>query len=136
MARKKKHTKRRNSKISINSASRTAVQQTRNRSITARQLHSSINPQTVIPKSSHRLLRRKIKKQVVIPAHPKQPSQRLGVKRGTLRSTLQLRTCRLRKAYKKTMLKQLAAQNARRGSGALNRWRKQRRQSTNIIYRC
>lgn len=83
-----------------------------------------------------RLLRREFKRQVVTgTTHPKQAVQKTTVKRGILRSTTTLPECRLRKQYKKRMLKAIAAQVKRSGKG-LSAWRRMRRKYTNIIYRC
>jgi len=82
-----------------------------------------------------RLLRRPVKKIVVTTKHPKQQVQAPVVKRDALRITLRPTECRIRKKYKKMMLKSIAAQIKRSG-GNVSSWRKQRAKRRNIIYRC
>lgn len=82
-----------------------------------------------------RLLRRTVKKIVVTTKHPKQQVQEPVVKRDALRITLRPTECRIRKKYKKKMLKSIAAQIQRSG-GNVSSWRKQRAKRRNIIYRC
>jgi len=82
-----------------------------------------------------RLPSRTVKKIVVTTKHPKQQVQAPVVKRDALRITLRPTECRIRKKYKKKMLKSIAAQIQRSG-GNVSSWRKQRAQRRNIIYRC
>jgi len=77
----------------------------------------------------------KVKKIVVTTKHPKQQVQAPVVKRDALRITLRPTECRIRKKYKKKMLKSIAAQIQRSG-GNVSSWRNQRAKRRNIIYRC
>jgi hypothetical protein len=103
-------------------------------------------PTVKLPKISLHTIRRVAKTSTIRPGRPKTPptvvSQQV-VPRGTkfrrnkLRIALQPKECRIRKAYKKQMLKKLAAQVTKRGGrSALSNWRVKRRQQTNIQYRC
>jgi len=85
--------------------------------------------------NGNRLLRRPVKKIVVTTKHPKQQVEKPVLKRDTLRITLRPKECRIRKKYKKKMLKSIAAQIQRSG-GNVSSWRNQRAQRRNIIYRC
>jgi len=94
-----------------------------------------VNQQTFIERNGERLPRRTVKKIVVTTKHPKQQVQEPVVKRDALRITLKPTECRIRKKYKKMMLKSIAAQIQRSG-GNVSSWRKQRAKRRNIIYRC
>jgi len=94
----------------------------------------SITP-TGVYNQRQRLPRRTVKKIVVTTKHPKQQVQEPVVKRDALRITLRPTECRIRKKYKKKMLKSIAAQIQRSG-GNVTSWRKQRAKRRNIIYRC
>ena len=80
---------------------------------------------------------RTARRQVVV-TQQKQPLRKQPVvSRGTLRLEIPKNICMRRKAYKKSMLKQIAAQVQKSGGkGALTKWRNRRRNATNITYHC
>ena len=56
---------------------------------------------------------------------------------GKLRIVLQPSKCKIRKRFKKTMMKKLAAQvMASGGKGSLARWRTNRKLTNNVQFRC